>query len=66
MTAIKIWPLTSGLKVVPGYLKRNNKNRITVFYLARTLLTLTNTLQKNYRVMKFYMRAFKHKPTVYY
>lgn len=66
MTAIKICPLTSGLKVVPYYLKGNNKNDITVFYLAGALLTLTNILQKSYGVMKFYMRAFKHKTSVYY
>lgn len=64
MTAIKICPLTSGLKVVPGYLKGNNKNHITVFYLARVLLTLMHILQKSYGVMNFYMRAFKHKMSV--
>lgn len=66
MTAIKICPLTSGLKVVPGYLKGNNKNDITIFYLARALFTLTNILQKSYGLMKFYMRDFKHKTSVYY
>lgn len=66
MTAIKICPLTSGLKVVPGYLKGNNKNDITIFYLARALFTLTNILQKSYGLMKFYMMDFKHKTNVYY
>lgn len=66
MTAIKICRLTSGLKVVPGYLKGNDKNYVTVFFLARALLTLTSILQKSYGVMKFYMRAFKHKTSVNY
>lgn len=54
MTVIKICPITSGQNVMPGYLKGNNKNHKAVFYLARALLVLTNTLQKSYGIMKFY------------
>lgn len=64
MTVIKICLLTSGLKVMLGYLKGNNKNHIAVFYVARALLVLTNILQKSYGIMKFYMRTFKHKTSV--
>lgn len=66
MTVIKICPLTSGLNIMPGSLKGNNKNCIAVFYLARALLVLTNILQKSYGIMKFYMRTFKHKTSVNY